>query len=253
MKRKDNRTLQERAEDLEKVYTFSIVVTAKKYYGTVDNLKKIYNKIVSGNVTSQEQVSFCNNFGHSRDEYRKILGKLNGKFVSISDVKPYFSKWFHYQRHFNKNYKSGKTYSVHGYWYIDFDVLERWWDYEDVVVAKSDFYSERQHKLIDTLILKSKTAKKAKKHVEHMNEPNGQMPTIEDDVEPAIEPIKPIADLKYVEPVVEKTVVEDKYDFAKLRELKIAEYKQKQAMSNLAAKENLTDDEIEELLSGIDI
>ena len=86
-----------------------------------------------------------------------------------------------------------------------------------------------------------------------MNEPNGQMPTIEDDVEPAIEPIKPIADLKYVEPVVEKTVVEDKYDFAKLRELEIAEYKQKQAMSNLAAKENLTDDEIEELLSGIDI
>ena len=86
-----------------------------------------------------------------------------------------------------------------------------------------------------------------------MNEPNGQMPTIEDDVEPAIEPIKPIADLKYVEQVVEKTVVEDKYDFAKLRELEIAEYKQKQAMSNLAAKENLTDEEIEELLSGIDI
>lgn len=157
MKLKDTRTLQERADDLEKVYTFSIVATAKKYYKTVDNFKTIYKKIVNGNATTEEQIDFCNRFGHKPAEYRKILGQLNGKRVKIADVTQYFSNWFHYQRHFNKNYKkSGKTYAVHGYWYIDFDVLKRYVNDNNILNTNSNFYSKRQHTYIDNIILKYK-------------------------------------------------------------------------------------------------
>ena len=77
------------------------------------------------------------------------------RYISLKDVQPYFSGWFHYQRHFNRNYKSGKTFSVRGYFYIDFDVLERWCRSDDVVDPGSDFYSRRQHVMIDALVLNS--------------------------------------------------------------------------------------------------
>lgn len=75
------------------------------------------------------------------------------RYISLKDVQPYFSRWFHYQRHFNRNYKSGKTFSVRGYFYIDFDVLESLCGRDDVVDASSDFYSRRQHVMIDALVL----------------------------------------------------------------------------------------------------
>lgn len=77
------------------------------------------------------------------------------RYISLKDVQPYFSRWFHYQRHFNRNYRSGKTFSVRGYFYIDFDVLERWYRSDDVVDPGSDFYSRRQHVMIDALVLNS--------------------------------------------------------------------------------------------------
>lgn len=77
------------------------------------------------------------------------------RYISLKDVQPYFSGWFHYQRHFNRNYKSGRTFSVRGYFYIDFDVLERLCGRDDVLDADSDFYSRRQHVMIDALVLNS--------------------------------------------------------------------------------------------------
>lgn len=169
MKRKqDNRNLQERACDLEKVVTFSIMTTIKKFYGTAEHFKQIYKSIVNGTCDSQVQVEFCSRFKClTRPEYRKILGQIekSGKryWVSINDVKPFFSKWFHYQRHFNKRYKSGKTFVVHGYWYIDFDVVERWMNFDDVFNIKSNFYTKLQHIFIDSIILKGKTMTKKEK------------------------------------------------------------------------------------------
>ena len=75
------------------------------------------------------------------------------RYISLKDVQPYFSGWFHYQRHFNRNYRSGKTFAVRGYFYIDFDVLERLCGRDDVLDASSDFYSHRQHVMIDALVL----------------------------------------------------------------------------------------------------
>ena len=171
MKRKqDNRNLQERAGDLEKVVTFSIMTTIKKFYGTAENFKQIYKSILNGTCSSSVQVEFCSRFKClTIPEYRKILGQIekSGKhhWVSINDVKPFFSKWFHYQRHFNKRYKSGKTFVVHGYWYIDFDVVERWMNFDDVFDTKSSFYTKLQHIFIDSIILKGKTMTKQEKEI----------------------------------------------------------------------------------------
>lgn len=77
------------------------------------------------------------------------------RYISLKDVQPYFSRWFHYQRHFNRNYKSGRTFSVRGYFYIDFDVLESLCGRDDVIDPGSDFYSRRQHVMIDALVLNS--------------------------------------------------------------------------------------------------
>ena len=77
------------------------------------------------------------------------------RYISLKDVQPYFSRWFHYQRHFNRNYRSGRTFSVRGYFYIDFDVLERLCVSDDVIDTNSDFYSRRQHVMIDALVLNS--------------------------------------------------------------------------------------------------
>lgn len=77
------------------------------------------------------------------------------RYISLKDVQPYFSRWFHYQRHFNRNYRSGKTFSVRGYFYIDFDVLERLCVSDEVIDADSNFYSRRQHVMIDALVLNS--------------------------------------------------------------------------------------------------
>lgn len=253
MKLKDTRTFQERANDLEKVYTFSIVTTAKKYYGTVDRLKTIYKKIVAGNATPKEQIDFCNLFGHKPSEYRKILGQLNGKRVKITDVTQYFSKWFHYQRHFNKNYKSGKTYAVHGYWYIDFDVLARWWNYEAVVVAKSSFYTARQHKYIDTIILGGKTSRKHVEVEEVEEEPIEEFEVNEEQTTSDFNVVagsdgtyEPTEEMK----VAYKQNATQKIDFAEKREIEIAEY---QESLEKAQKSNLTDEEILELLEGIDL
>ena len=188
MKRnQDNRTIQERACDLEKVVTFAIMSTIKNCYKSdVDGLKRIYASIVNGTCSSEVQVKFCSNFKClTIAEYRKILGQIviDGKrhWLSINDVKQYFSKWLHYQRHFNKRYKSKKTFAVHGYWYIDFDVVERWINFDDVYNTKSNFYTKLQHLFIDAIILKGKhMTKKEKEQYEKDYAEGKHMLTLED-------------------------------------------------------------------------
>lgn len=156
---KDSRTLEERAADLEKVITFNIVNSVRRNYKSVEDFRRVYSAIVNGTAGGAEQVKFCGLFGFKRENQRRILGyeTVDGKmrYISLKDVQPYFSRWFHYQRHFNRNYRSGRTFSVRGYFYIDFDVLERMCGRDDVIDANSDFYSRRQHVMIDALVLNS--------------------------------------------------------------------------------------------------
>ena len=95
---------------------------------------------------------------------RKVLGKIDGKWVKLSDIKPYLDKWIHYRRSNTKHYKkTGKHFAVHSYWYIDFDVIERYIDDADVADCKSRFYTKEQHHLINRLFLKQKTKKQKTK------------------------------------------------------------------------------------------
>lgn len=163
MKHKDNRNFEQRALDLQKVLTWCIIHNIEKHYKTLDNFKKTYLLIKNGRASSAEQIHFCRRFGFDNKlVIRKILGYKDGKLTRLADVKPFFDNWFHYQPHFNKNYSSGKTYSVNSYWYIDFDVIERYIDDADVADCKSKFYTKEQHHLISRLFLNQKT-KKTKK------------------------------------------------------------------------------------------
>ena len=143
---------------MQKVLTWCIIHNIKKHYETLDNFKKTYSLIKNGKASNDEQIHFCRRFVFDNKlVIRKILGYKDGKLTRLTDVKPFFDNWFHYQPHFNKNYSSGKTYSVHSYWYIDFDVIERYMDDADVADCKSRFYTKEQHHLINRLFLKQKT------------------------------------------------------------------------------------------------
>ena len=164
MKQKDRRNFEDRAQDLQKVLTWCIIHNIKKHYETLDNFKKTYLLIKNGKASNDEQIHFCRRFVFDNKlVIRKILGYKDGKLTRLADVKPFFDSWFHYQPHFNKNYSSGKTYSVNSYWYIDFDVIERYIDDADVADCKSRFYTKQQHHLINRLFLKQKTKKQKTK------------------------------------------------------------------------------------------
>ena len=148
--------------------TWCIVHNIKKHYETLDNFKRTYLLIKNGRSSSAEQVNFCRRFGFDNKlVIRKILGYKDGKLTRLADVKQFFDTWFHYQPHFNKNYSSGKTYSVNSYWYIDFDVIERYIDDTDVADCKSKFYTKEQHHLINRLFLKQKDKKQKDKSKEN--------------------------------------------------------------------------------------
>ena len=166
MKQKDSRKLKERALDLQKVLTWCIIHNIKKHYETLDNFKKTYLLIKNGRASSAEQIHFCRRFGFDSNVIiRKVLGKINGKWVKLSDIKPYLDKWIHYRRSNTKHYrKTGKHFAVHSYWYIDFDVIERYIDDADVADCKSKFYTKEQHHLINKLFLKHREEVKSKKN-----------------------------------------------------------------------------------------
>ena len=149
--------------------TWCIVHNIKKHYETLDNFKRTYLLIKNGRASSDEQIHFCRRFGFDSNVIiRKVLGKINGKWVKLSDIKPYLDKWIHYRRSNTKHYKkTGKHFTVHSYWYIDFDVIERYIDDTDVADCKSKFYTKEQHHLINRLFLKQKDKKQKDKSKEN--------------------------------------------------------------------------------------
>lgn len=164
MKQKDDRTIEERAQDLQKVLTWCIIHNIKKHYNTLDNFKKTYFLIKHGKTTNQTQVDFCRRFGFdSNVVIRKILGRKDTEWVKLSDVKTLLPKWLHYRRSNTKHFKSGKHYVVHSYWYIDFDVIERYIDDADIADCRSSFYTKEQHHLINKIFLKDKGTNKMRK------------------------------------------------------------------------------------------
>ena len=71
--KKDSRTLEERAADLEKVITFNIVNSVRRNYKSVEDFRRVYSAIVGGTAGSADQVKFCGLFGFRRENQRRIL------------------------------------------------------------------------------------------------------------------------------------------------------------------------------------
>ena len=169
MKPKDIRTADERADDFAKCLLWLICRNIKTKYNTLEDFKSTYCKIVNCNASKDEQVKFCRAFGIDSEIYRRILGQQKtGKYVTLDQISPLLPKWLHYRPHFTKHYPSGKSYSVHSYWYIDFDHLKTIFGNQTelaaTIDAKSAKYTKRQFMLINKLFLLNKgKANKAKR------------------------------------------------------------------------------------------
>lgn len=171
MKPKDIRTLDERADDFAKCLLWLICRNIKTKYNTLEDFKLAYRKITDGSASDNEQIKFCRAFELDAKIYRRILGQREtGKYVTLDQIDPFLPKWLHYRPHFTKQYKSGKSYSVHSYWYIDFDHLEDIFRKQDELVAaidaKSAKYTKRQFMLINKLFLFDKGGANRAKRLE---------------------------------------------------------------------------------------
>lgn len=156
-----SRSLEERADDLAKVITFKIVTSVKKQCKTVMSFKEAYEKVTNSKASSAEQVKLLSVGRFTKKSWRKVLGSICGhgvrRWVTLADVIPFLPSWLHLQRNFTKHCKSGKSFRVHSYWYIEFSKLEelladeRWLD-----CNCREMYTKRQHDLIWRTVLKKK-------------------------------------------------------------------------------------------------
>lgn len=161
---KNTRTLEERSADLARVLAFKIVTSTKKMYGSSAALEDAFRKITgtSGQKSEKEDfLKFYQALSLDRVTYRKILGSEydgSGKrirWITLDDVLPHMPPWLHRQSSFTKRFKSGKSFAVRSYWYIDFDKLEellsdeRWLDF-----SCREIYTKRQRDLIVKHVLR---------------------------------------------------------------------------------------------------
>lgn len=154
MKKKDDRTIEERAIDFEHVMTLMILNNIRSEYKTLENFRNTYSGLVKGALTADDQVRFCYRFGFDTKTVRKLLGKVDGRYVTIREIEPHLNH-LNYRRAFNKRYASGKTYTVRSYWYLDFDSLAVYFADENMFnCAYEGFYSKRQRDMFCSLKFK---------------------------------------------------------------------------------------------------
>lgn len=162
--------IQDKTLILEKVLTFHLLNSIKKYYGTVYNLKKADNKIksdIKNHTVSNKELSHFNNcFYVSPDKISKIVGKTkdeNGhqkritKEVLDNLMKRNNIKIF---PNYTLRFKSGKTFTVKTRYVLNYEYLEKVWDNNDAWKSESSYYTKEEHKLIDNFILGYKNTKK---------------------------------------------------------------------------------------------
>ena len=171
MKPKDIRTVDERVDDFAKCLLWLICRNIKTKYNTLEDFKSAYCKITNGNASYDEQVKFCRAFGVNHKIYRRILGQQKtGKYVTLDQINPLLPKWLHCRPHFTKQYKSGKSYSVHSYWYVDFAHLKNIFgnqaELDATIDVKSAKYTKRQFILINKLFLFKKGKENKTKRLE---------------------------------------------------------------------------------------
>ena len=150
---KMNETIDNLVDDFTKVITFKIITTIKNHYGSLDEFKK-----ACSSSSNKDLKRFEKNF-HIDSKLLQSLTRDNKGKRHLDEVLANLNpELLRYKHKFDWKYKSGKKFSKLSTFYIPFEQLDKLFALEDIpgespFYTKSSFYSQRQHKLIDKLIL----------------------------------------------------------------------------------------------------
>lgn len=153
-KYKMNITIDNLVEDFTKVITFKIITTIKNHYGSLAEFKK-----ACSSSSNKDLKRFETNF-HIDSKILQSLTRDNKGKRHLDEVLARLDpQLLRYKHKFDWKYKSGKKFSKLSTFYIPFEQLDKLFALEDIpgespFYTGSSFYSQRQHKLIDKLILK---------------------------------------------------------------------------------------------------
>ena len=149
-----NETIDNLVDDFTKVITFKIITTIKNHYGSLDEFKK-----ACSSSSNKDLKRFEKNFHIDSKILQSLTRDSKGKRhldEVLANLNPELLK---YKHKFDWKYKkSGKKFSKLSTFCIPFKRLDKLFALEDIpgespFYTKSGFYSQRQHKLIDKLIL----------------------------------------------------------------------------------------------------
>lgn len=156
--------------DFQQVLTYKILNGVKKNWHDVSTFKGVFEHITKGCAAKRDACYFRESFSFAMSDARRIIGKTyegdKQHWVTFADIKPLLPSWLHCRHGFTKRYKSGKSFRVHSYWYIEFSKLEelladeRWLDYNC-----EDIYTKRQRDLIWKIVYKHSKNEKASSEV----------------------------------------------------------------------------------------
>lgn len=149
-----NETIDNLVDDFTKVITFKIITTIKNHYGSLDEFKK-----ACSSSSNKDLKRFEKNF-HIDSKILQSLTRDNKGKRHLDEVLANLNpELLRYKHKFDWKYKkSGKKFSKLSTFCIPFKRLVKLFALEDIpgespFYTKSGFYSQRQHKLIDKLIL----------------------------------------------------------------------------------------------------
>ena len=148
-----NTTIDNLVDDFTKVITFKIITTIKNHYGSLAEFKKAYSSSSNKDIKRFEK-----NFHIDSKVLQSLTRDSKGKRHLDEVLARLDPELLIYKHKFDWKYKSGKKFSKLSTFYIPFEQLDRLFALEDIpeespFCTKSAFYSQRQHKLIDKLVL----------------------------------------------------------------------------------------------------
>lgn len=149
-----NETIDSLVDDFTKVITFKIITTIKSHYGSLDEFKK-----ACSSSSNKDIKRFEKNFHIDSKILQSLTRDSKGKRHLDEVLANLNPKLLRYKHKFDWKYKSGKKFSKLSTFYIPFEQLDKLFALEDIseespFYTNSSFYSQRQHKLIDKLVIK---------------------------------------------------------------------------------------------------
>lgn len=155
--------LRQKATLLEQVLTFRIVTTIKKNFSTLDNFKKVAERIHNNSSSKEELVKFNNTLHVDYDRVIEILGQKrvyvgNSRKRLFELVLQYIDpSVITFQKNINRHFSSGKRFSVSSRWFIPFKRLDWLFSLDGTEKSpfntKNIFYTKEEHRKIDDVII----------------------------------------------------------------------------------------------------